>query len=56
MNSNDLALMIVREMFKDDRGIDSLNAYKCFRHYFSDLSMNDLFDIASQYGIKYYRN
>jgi len=55
MTKDDLALAIIRVMFKGERGIESLNAYKCIRNYFLDLSLEDLLGIASQYGVKYHK-
>ena len=52
MTKDDLALAIVRVMFKGQRGVDSCNASKSIRNYFSDLTMEELLGVASQYGIK----
>ena len=53
MTKDDLALAIVRVMFKGQRGVDSFNASKSIRNYFSDLTIEELLGVASQYGIKY---
>ena len=52
MTKDDLALAIVRVMFKDKRGVESLNSFYSIRNYFLDLSTDDLLGIASQYGIQ----
>ncbi len=52
MTKDELALAILRLIFKDNRSVKSFNDYQCIRNYFSKLSMEDLLVIASQYVIE----
>ena len=47
-----LALRISRAMFIERRSIESLNAYQCIRSYLVDLSMQELIELARDYGIE----
>ena len=46
-----LALRISRAMFNERRSIESFNAYQCIRSYLVDLSMQELIELAKDYGI-----
>ncbi len=48
MTKDDLAILITRVMFKEERGVESLKANQCIHSYFSDLSMDELLRISSQ--------
>tara|TARA_B100000965_G_C19599338_1_gene761731 strand:+ start:3093 stop:3260 length:168 start_codon:yes stop_codon:yes gene_type:complete len=52
MKKEQLALKIAREIYKGEGKLESFHAFKCIHSYFSDLSIDDLEGIASQYGIK----
>ena len=47
-----LALRISRAMFNERRSIESFNAYQCIRSYLVDLSMQELIELAKDYGIE----
>ena len=47
-----LALRISRAMFNERRSIESFNAYQCIRSYLIDLSMQELIELAKDYGIE----
>ena len=51
MTKEQLALKIAREIYKGKGKLESFHAFQCIRSYFSNLSMDDLEDIARQYGI-----
>ena len=51
MTKEQLALKIAREIYKGKGKLESFHAFQCIRSYFSDLSIDDLEDIAGQYGI-----
>ena len=38
-------------MFNERRSIESFNAYQCIRSYLVDLSMQELIELAKDYGI-----
>ena len=39
-------------MFNERRSIESFNAYQCIRSYLVDLSMQELIELAKDYGIE----
>ena len=39
-------------MFNERRSIESFNAYQCIRGYLVDLSMQELIELAKDYGIE----
>ena len=39
-------------MFNEKRSIESFNAYQCIRKYLFDLSMEELIELAKDYGIE----
>ena len=47
-----LALRISRAMFNERKSIESFNAYQCIRSYLVDLSMQELIELAKDYGIE----
>lgn len=47
-----LALRISRAMFNERKSIESFNAYQCIRSYLVELSMQDLVELAKDYGIE----
>ena len=47
-----LALRISRAMFNERRSIESFNAYQCIRSDLVDLSMQELIELAKDYGIE----
>ena len=47
-----LALRISRAMFNERKSIESFNAYQCIRSYLFDLSMQELIELAKDYGIE----
>ena len=47
-----LALRISRAMFNERTSIESFNAYQCIRSYLVDLSMQELIELAKDYGIE----
>ena len=47
-----LALRISRAMFNERKSIESFNAYKCIRSYLIELSMQELIELAKDYGIE----
>ena len=51
MTKEQLAQKIAREIYTGRGKLESFHAFHCIRSYFSDLSMDDLEDIAGQYGI-----
>ena len=51
MTKEELALQIVKAMYKGRGQFVSLNAYRSITGYFLDLQMEDLIGIAGQYGI-----
>tara|TARA_Y100001968_G_scaffold215539_1_gene198277 strand:- start:5082 stop:5243 length:162 start_codon:yes stop_codon:yes gene_type:complete len=52
MTKEQLALKISREMYEGRGKLESFHALQCIRSYFSDLSMDDLEDIADLFGIE----
>ena len=52
MTKDDLALNLSRAICNQKGSVESFNTFQCIRSYFTDLSMEDLIGIASQYGIK----
>ena len=51
MNREDIIMLISNEMNRGRSIIESFNSYHCIHGYFSDLPIEDLRGIASQYGI-----
>ena len=51
MTKEQLAQKIAREIYKGKGKLESFYAFKYIRSYFADLSLDDLEDIAGQYGI-----
>ncbi len=51
MTKEQLALKIAGEIFKGRGKLETFYALQCIRSYFSELSVDDLEDIAGQYGI-----
>jgi len=47
-----LALRISRAMFNERKCIESFNACQCIRSYLVDLSMQELIELAKDYGIE----
>ena len=47
-----MAKRISRAMFNERRSIESFNAYQCIRSYLVDLSMQELIELAKDYGIE----
>ena len=47
-----LALRISLAMFNERRSVESFNVYECLRSYLVDLSINELIELARNYGIK----
>ena len=39
-------------MFNERKSIESFNAYQCIRSYLVDLSMQELIELAKDYGIE----
>ena len=39
-------------MFNERKSIESINAYQCIRSYLVDLSMQELIELAKDYGIE----
>ena len=39
-------------MFNERKSIESFNAYQCIRSYLYDLSMQELIELAKDYGIE----
>ena len=39
-------------MFNERKSIESFNAYQCIRSYLFDLSMQELIELAKDYGIE----
>ncbi len=39
-------------MFNEWKSIESFNAYQCIRSYLVDLSMQELIELAKDYGIE----
>ncbi len=39
-------------MFNERKSIESFNAYQCIRKYLVDLSMQELIELAKDYGIE----
>ena len=39
-------------MFNEGRSIESFNAYQCLRSYLFDMSMQELIELAKEYGIE----
>ncbi len=39
-------------MFNERKSIESFNAYQCIRSYLVDLSMQELIELARDYGIE----
>ena len=50
-----LALRISRAMFNERKSIESFNAYQCIRSYLLDLSMQELIELAKDYGIEIHK-
>ena len=51
MTKEQLALKIAREIYKGKGKLESFHTFQCIRSYFSDLSIDDVEDIAGQYEI-----
>ncbi len=47
-----LALRISRAMFNERKSVESFNAYQCIRSYLVDLTMNELIELAREYGVE----
>ncbi len=47
-----LSLRISRAIFDESKSIESFNAYQCIRKYLFDLSMQELIELAKDYGIE----
>tara|TARA_Y100001968_G_C19357858_1_gene718180 strand:+ start:740 stop:916 length:177 start_codon:yes stop_codon:yes gene_type:complete len=47
-----LALRITRTMFGNRKNVESFNAYQCIRNYLIELTMQELIELAKDYGIK----
>ena len=47
-----LALRISRSMFNQRKSLESFHDYQCIRSYLVDLSMNELIELARDYGIE----
>ena len=39
-------------MFNEKKSIESFNAYQCIRSYLVELSMEELIELAKDYGIE----
>ncbi|WP_269625013.1 hypothetical protein [Prochlorococcus marinus] len=39
-------------MFNERKSIESFNAYQCIRNYLVDLSLQELIELANDYGVE----
>ncbi len=52
MNKEELALQIIKAIYKGDKNYKSFKAFPTIKKYFLHLGISDLQGIANQYGIK----
>jgi len=52
LSKKKLALRISRVIFKEKKSINSFNAYQCICSYLADLSLQELINIAEDYGVE----
>ena len=51
MNKGDIIFQIIRELNKRSTTYETRDGFSCIQNYFSELSIEDLIGVASQYGI-----
>ena len=51
MTKDQIVLKISKEIFRGNGKLESFHALKCMQNYFSELTFDDLKNIANQYGI-----